>query len=81
MPGWSSSGGAAAVAAGLLPVTIGNDGGGSTRLPAAYSGVVGLHTTRGLVPHVDYEKPAMKLTASDGPLARDVRDVAIVTSA
>jgi amidase/aspartyl-tRNA(Asn)/glutamyl-tRNA(Gln) amidotransferase subunit A len=81
VPGWSSSGGATAVAAGLLPVTIGNDGGGSTRLPAAYSGVVGLHTTCGLIPHVDYEKPAMKLTASDGPLARDVRDVAVVTRA
>jgi amidase/aspartyl-tRNA(Asn)/glutamyl-tRNA(Gln) amidotransferase subunit A len=81
VPGWSSSGGAASVAAGLLPITIGNDGGGSTRLPAAYSGVVGLHTTRGLIPHIDYEKPAMKLTASDGPLARDVRDVAIVTRA
>jgi aspartyl-tRNA(Asn)/glutamyl-tRNA(Gln) amidotransferase subunit A len=81
VPGWSSSGGAAAAAARLLPVTIGNDGGGSTRLPAAYSGVVGLHTTRGLIPYLDYEKPAMMLTASNGPLARDVRDVAIVTRA
>jgi Asp-tRNA(Asn)/Glu-tRNA(Gln) amidotransferase A subunit family amidase len=81
VPGWSSSGGAAAAAARLLPVTIGNDGGGSTRLPAAYSGVVGLHTTRGLIPYVDYEKPAMMLTASNGPLARDVRDVALVTRA
>ena len=35
VPGWSSSGGAAAAAARLLPVTIGSDGGGSTRLPAA----------------------------------------------
>lgn len=81
VPGWSSSGGAAAAAARLLPITIGNDGGGSTRLPAAYSGVVGLHTTRGLIPHIDYEQPAMKLTASDGPLARYVRDVAIATRA
>jgi Asp-tRNA(Asn)/Glu-tRNA(Gln) amidotransferase A subunit family amidase len=81
VPGWSSSGGAAAAAARLVPVTIGNDGGGSTRLPAAYSGVVGLHTTRGLIPYVDYEKPAMMLTASNGPLARDVRDVALVTRA
>jgi amidase/aspartyl-tRNA(Asn)/glutamyl-tRNA(Gln) amidotransferase subunit A len=79
VPGWSSSGGAAATAAGLLPFAIGSDGGGSTRLPAAYSGVVGLHTTRGLVPHLDYEKPTMMLTASYGPLARDVRDAAIVT--
>ncbi|MCU1691561.1 MAG: putative amidase protein [Frankiales bacterium] len=81
VPGWSSSGGAAAAAAALLPVTIGSDGGGSTRLPAAYSGVVGLHTTRGLIPHVDYEKPTMMLTASYGPLARDVRDAALFTRA
>lgn len=81
VPGWSSSGGAAAAVARLLPVTIGSDGGGSTRLPAAYSGVVGLHTSRGLIPHVDYEKPTMLLTASYGPLARDVRDVAMFTEA
>jgi len=80
VPGWSSSGGAAAAVARLLPVTIGSDGGGSTRLPAAYSGVVGLHTSRGLVPHVDYEKPKMLLTASYGPLGRDARDVALFTS-
>ena len=81
VPGWSSSGGAAAAAARLLPVTIGSDGGGSTRLPAAYSGVVGLHTSRGLIPFIDYEKPAMLLTVSRGPLARNVRDVALFTEA
>ncbi len=81
VPGWSSSGGAAATAAGLLPVAIGSDGGGSTRLPAAYSGVVGMHPSRGLVPHVDYEHPTFLLTSSIGPLARDVRDVAIVLQA
>lgn len=81
VPGWSSSGGAAAVAAGLLPVAIGTDGGGSTRLPAAYSGIVGLHTSRGLIPHVRYDKPEMMLTSSLGPLARSVRDAAIFTRA
>ncbi|MGE0307436.1 MAG: amidase [Acidimicrobiia bacterium] len=80
VPGWSSSGGAAAAVARLLPVTIGSDGGGSTRLPAAYSGLVGLHTSRGLVPHIDYVRPTMLLTASYGPLARDARDVALTTS-
>ncbi len=81
VPGWSSSGGAASAAARLLPVTIGSDGGGSTRLPAAYSGVVGLHTSRGLIPHVNYVKPTMLLTASYGPLGRNVRDVALFTRA
>ena len=81
VPGWSSSGGAASAAARLLPVTIGSDGGGSTRLPAAYSGVVGLHTSRGLIPHVNYLKPTMLLTASYGPLARYVRDAALFTKA
>jgi Asp-tRNA(Asn)/Glu-tRNA(Gln) amidotransferase A subunit family amidase len=81
VPGWSSSGGAASAAARLLPVTIGSDGGGSTRLPAAYSGVVGLHTSRGLIPHINYDRPTMLLTASYGPLARYVRDAALFTRA
>jgi len=79
VPGWSSSGGAAATVSRMIPVALGSDGGGSTRLPAAYSGVVGLHTSRGLIPHINYEKPMMLLTASYGPLARDVHDVALFT--
>src|SRR6202034_2150 len=67
--GWSSSGGAAAAAARLLPITIGSDGGGSTRLPAAYSGVVGVHPTAGLVPSYN---PAVQMrrnpTGTIGPL-------------
>jgi aspartyl-tRNA(Asn)/glutamyl-tRNA(Gln) amidotransferase subunit A len=79
VPGWSSSGGAASAAAGLLPFTIGSDGGGSTRLPGAYSGVVGLHPTVGLFPNVDYDLPRLPNDITIGPLARDVRDAAIVT--
>lgn len=81
VPGWSSSGGAAAVAAGLLPFAIGSDGGGSTRLPAAYSGVVGMHPTGGLIPEIDYKKPRPPAGITVGPLTRHVRDAAIITQA
>jgi aspartyl-tRNA(Asn)/glutamyl-tRNA(Gln) amidotransferase subunit A len=82
VPGWSSSGGAAAAAAGLLPITIGSDGGGSTRLPGAYSGVVGLHPTAGLVPSVNYAlQDRMNPTVTIGPLCRNVRDAAITMQA
>jgi len=77
-PGWSSSGGAASVAAGVLPFAIGSDGGGSTRLPAAYSGVVGMHPTGGLIPELDYVKPRPHAGITIGPLTRHVRDAAIV---
>ncbi|HEX5586947.1 MAG TPA: amidase [Acidimicrobiia bacterium] len=79
VPGWSSAGGAASAAAGLLPFTIGSDGGGSTRLPAAYSGVVGVHPTGNLMPEVDYSAPSLPSGTTIGPLARSVRDCAIVT--
>jgi len=47
MSGGSSSGSAAAVAAGLAPIAIGTDGGGSIRIPSSWSGVMGLKTTKG----------------------------------
>lgn len=81
VPGWSSSGGAATAAARLLPLAIGSDGGGSTRLPAAFSGVVGVHPTRGLVPYVDYRQPKFRVSATNGALARNVKDAALVTQA
>lgn len=77
VPAWSSSGGAAAAAAGLLPLTIGSDGGGSTRLPAAISGVVGVHPSVGRIPRLNYERTNINLTGTIGPLARDVRDAAL----
>lgn len=76
-PGSSSAGGAAAVAAGMVPVAIGSDGGGSTRLPAALSGVIGFHPSRGRVPTLRFDGKH-NLAATFGPLARDMRDVALV---
>jgi aspartyl-tRNA(Asn)/glutamyl-tRNA(Gln) amidotransferase subunit A len=82
VPGWSSSGGAAATVAGLIPLAIGTDGGGSTRLPAAYSGVFGLHPTTTLIPWADYETPQVSpMMMSMGPLARHVVDAAIALQA
>jgi Asp-tRNA(Asn)/Glu-tRNA(Gln) amidotransferase A subunit family amidase len=81
VPGWSSSGGAASAVARLLPITIGSDGGGSTRLPAAYSGVVGVHPSQGRVPYVNYASPMLRTAVTYGPLSRDVRDAAITLQA
>ena len=72
--GGSSSGSAAAVAAGLVMATIGSDAGGSIRLPAAYCGVVGLKPSYGRVSR----HGAMARTWSMdciGPMARNVEDV------
>jgi aspartyl-tRNA(Asn)/glutamyl-tRNA(Gln) amidotransferase subunit A len=80
--GWSSSGGGSAASAALVPIALGNDGGGSTRLPAAGAGVVGVHPTPGRVPEVHYDTPKLVgLTTSTGPLCRSVRDAAIALQA
>ena len=79
VPGSSSAGGSAAVSAGVIPIAIGSDGGGSTRLPAAWTGILGLHPTLGRVPMG--EPPSIAWNVSHGPLTRDARDGALVLQA
>jgi aspartyl-tRNA(Asn)/glutamyl-tRNA(Gln) amidotransferase subunit A len=73
-PGGSSGGSAALVAAGVVPLATGGDGGGSIRIPAAFTGVFGLKPTFGLVP---YGPSALGSLPVFGALARDVRDAAL----
>lgn len=74
--GGSSGGSAAYVAAGVVPIAHGNDGGGSIRIPAAACGLVGLKPSRGRL-KVGESSASMPIRiVSDGVLARSVRDVA-----
>jgi len=74
--GGSSSGPAAAVAAGLCPVAIGADGGGSIRIPAGFCGVVGLKPTYGRVSEFG-AAPLTWSMAHLGPIAATARDAAL----
>ena len=78
-PGGSSTGSAAALAAGDIDMALGADQGGSIRIPAAWSGVCGLKPTYGLVPYTGVISNEMTMT-HPGPMATNVRDVARMLS-
>jgi amidase len=76
-PGGSSGGSAAAVAAGIVPMAGANDGGGSTRIPAAWCGLFGLRPSRGRVPPGPAVGEIWEGASSDLVVSRSVRDAAL----
>jgi amidase len=79
-PGGSSGGAAAAVAAGIVPAAIGSDGAGSIRIPAAWTGLIGLKPQRGRVSTWP-DPEAFNGLSCYGPLARSVGDAALLLDA
>ena len=77
-PGGSSAGAAASVAAGITPLALGTDGGGSLRIPAALTGLVGFKAQSGRVPV--WPTSATPTLAHVGALARTVGDAALLTN-
>ncbi|MHB9005262.1 MAG: amidase [Coriobacteriia bacterium] len=73
--GGSSGGSSAAVAAGMLPLAHGSDGAGSIRIPAAFTGLVGLKPSRGVVRSA-YWEPDERILHTSGSIARGVEDAA-----
>ncbi len=76
-PGGSSGGAGAAVAAGLGPLALGTDAGGSIRIPASFSGIYGFKPSFGRVPQYP-GFPGWESLSHTGPMTRTVRDAALM---
>ena len=77
-PGGSSGGASSALAAGMGALAVGTDGGGSVRLPAAFSGVYGLKASFGVVPAYPGQPPPLRTLSHVGPMARSVADATLM---
>jgi len=80
-PGGSSGGSAAVISAGILPACSASDGGGSIRLPASWTGLIGLKCTRGRLPLPYGLNEATIPSSVEGVLTRTVRDTAAIYDA
>lgn len=80
-PGGSSGGSGAALAAGMVPLATGSDGGGSIRIPSSLCGLSGLKTSQGWIPNGDPSPPGAGTLTVRGPMARRIRDVAVALDA
>lgn len=80
-PGGSSGGAVAAVAAGMVPLAIGTDAGGSTRMPASYTGLVGLRPSNGRIPRRYGFLPMALDFQAIGVIARTTRDLELLFKA
>jgi aspartyl-tRNA(Asn)/glutamyl-tRNA(Gln) amidotransferase subunit A len=79
--GGSSGGSAAALAAGLVPLCTGSDGGGSIRIPSAVCGLSGMKPSLGRVPMGGAKPPGWADLSTKGPMARTVRDITLALDA